>query len=172
MLRQGSFLWRPLGSFLFRPKGAVPRARRGQSHAPFPISSSCVESNTMRLSFKNPFSSNSERSLTICLRASSFVARSFASMNKLIFRSIHLILPRSSSPWRLLLHEKSVGICICCRPTLRGFSHCPSIVGRQRQKPTPVYAIIVSDRIPHGIPCRMLDNYISTGIYRCSILDY
>ena len=36
MLRQGSFLWRPQGSFLFRPKGSVPRARRGQTHAPFP----------------------------------------------------------------------------------------------------------------------------------------
>ena len=36
MLRQGSFLFRPQGSFLFRPKGSVPRARRGQSHAPFP----------------------------------------------------------------------------------------------------------------------------------------
>ena len=32
-----SFLFRPQGSFLFRPKGSVPRARRGQSRAPFPI---------------------------------------------------------------------------------------------------------------------------------------
>ena len=38
MLRQGSFIFRPQGSFLFRPKGSVPRARRGQTHAPFPIS--------------------------------------------------------------------------------------------------------------------------------------
>ena len=37
MLRQGSFLFRPQGSILFRPKGSVPRARRGQSHAPFPL---------------------------------------------------------------------------------------------------------------------------------------
>ena len=36
MLRQGSFLFRPQGSILFRPKGSVPRARRGQTHAPFP----------------------------------------------------------------------------------------------------------------------------------------
>ena len=32
-----SFLFCPQGSFLFRPKGSVPRARRGQSRAPFPI---------------------------------------------------------------------------------------------------------------------------------------
>ena len=32
-----SFLFRPQGSFLFRPKGSVPRARRGQLRAPFPI---------------------------------------------------------------------------------------------------------------------------------------
>ena len=37
MLRQGSFLFRPQGSILFRPKGLVPRARRGQTHAPFPL---------------------------------------------------------------------------------------------------------------------------------------
>ena len=36
MLRQGSFLFRPQGSILFRPKGSIPRARRGQTHAPFP----------------------------------------------------------------------------------------------------------------------------------------
>ena len=36
MLRQGSFLFRPQGSILFRPKGSVTRARRGQTHAPFP----------------------------------------------------------------------------------------------------------------------------------------
>ncbi len=32
--------------------------------------------------------------------------------------SYFMILPRSSSRWRLSFHEKSVGICICYRPTL------------------------------------------------------
>ena len=36
MPRQGSFLFCPTGSILFCPKGSVSRARRGQSHAPFP----------------------------------------------------------------------------------------------------------------------------------------
>ena len=44
-------------------------------------------------------------------------------------------MPRSSPRWRLLLYEKSVGICICYRPTGRGFSHCPIKVGRQRRSP-------------------------------------
>ena len=43
--------------------------------------------------------------------------------------------PRSSPRWRLLLYEKSVGICICYRPTAWGFSHCPLDVGRQRRSP-------------------------------------
>lgn len=61
------------------------------------------------------------------------------------------------------LYEKSVGICICYRPTLRGFSHCPSIVGRQRRNPTLVYAINTSDNISHEILHKMQDNYISKG---------
>ena len=77
-------------------------------------------------------------------------------------------LPSLALDW---FTKKSVGICICYRPTNRGFSHCPIHVGRQLQKPTPVYAIITSDTISLEISCRKLDNYISTGIYRCSILD-
>ena len=46
-----------------------------------------------------------------------------------------------------LVYEKSVGICICYRPTVRGFSHCPIKVGRQLQKPTPVYAISTSGTV-------------------------
>ena len=59
----------------------------------------------------------------------------------------------------------------CYRPTFRGFSHCPLDVRRQLQKPTLVYATIASGYISPEISCRMQDNYISTGIYRCSILD-
>ena len=40
------------------------------------------------------------------------------------------------------------------------------------QKPTLVYAINAFGDISPEISCRMQDNYISTGIYRCSILDY
>ncbi|MGM9866187.1 MAG: hypothetical protein ACI30P_07960 [Muribaculaceae bacterium] len=40
------------------------------------------------------------------------------------------------------------------------------------QKPTLVNAIKSSGHIPRGKPCRKQDNYISTGIYRCSILDF
>ena len=68
--------------------------------------------------------------------------------------------------------EKSVGICIGYRPTIGGFSHCPIKVGRQLQKPTPVYAIDAFGYISPEIPCRKQDNHISTGIYRCSILDF
>ena len=71
-----------------------------------------------------------------------------------------------------LVYEKSVGIYICYRPTIGGFSHCLIVVGRQLQKPTPVYAIITSGTISLEISCRKHDNYISTGIYRCSTLDY
>ncbi len=39
------------------------------------------------------------------------------------------------------------------------------------QKPTPVYAIDASGYISPEISCRKQDNHISTGIYRCSILD-
>ena len=33
------------------------------------------------------------------------------------FPHLFSIKPRSSSRWRLMLYEKSVGICICHRPT-------------------------------------------------------
>ena len=39
------------------------------------------------------------------------------------------------------------------------------------QKPTPVYAISASGYISPEISRRKQDNHISTGIYRCSILD-
>ena len=77
----------------------------------------------------------------------------------------------SSPHWPNKINKKSVGICIGYRPTLWGFSHCPITVGRQRRSPTLVYAIGASGYIPRGISCRMQDNYISTGIHRCSILD-
>ena len=40
------------------------------------------------------------------------------------------------------------------------------------QKPTLVYAINASGHISHEISRRMQDNYISTGIYRCTTLDF
>ncbi len=40
------------------------------------------------------------------------------------------------------------------------------------QKPTLVYAINAFGYISPEILCRKQDNYISTGIYRCTILDY
>ncbi len=51
--------------------------------------------------------------------------------------------------------KNSVGICICYRPTIRGFSHCPIYVGRQRRSPTPVYATyasghILADMVPNA----------------------
>ena len=87
--------------------------------------------------------------------------------------SILCIWPRSSSR-RLFIgsYTKSVGFCICYRPTNRGFSYCLVYVGRQRRSPTLVYAIGASGHIPRGTPCRLQDNYISTGIYRCSIPDH
>ena len=91
---------------------------------------------------------------------------------------IHQTVRRNRSEFKIKKSQKYlefsieyVGICIGCHPTNRGFSHCPSIVGRQRRSPTLVYAISASGRIPRGIPCRKQDNYISTGVCRCSILD-
>ncbi len=46
----------------------------------------------------------------------------------------------------------------------------PYLCRTATQKPTPVYAINVSGHISPEISCRRQDNYISTGIYRCSIL--
>ena len=67
--------------------------------------------------------------------------------------------------------QKSVDVCICCRPTNRGFSHCPIKVGRQRAEATLVYATATSTSVSRETSCRMARNHISTGIYRCSILD-
>ena len=35
----------------------------------------------------------------------------------------------------MVYKRKSAGICICCHPTGRGFSHCLIVVGRQRRSP-------------------------------------
>lgn len=48
----------------------------------------------------------------------------------------------------------------------------PIEVGQQRQKPTLMYAIIAPGFVPLGTVGRLQDNYISTGIYRCIILDF
>ncbi len=47
----------------------------------------------------------------------------------------------------------------------------PFSVGRQRQKPTLVYAISAFGNIPHGTSSRKRYNYITTGIYHCLTLD-
>ena len=83
------------------------------------------------------------------------------------------MLPRSSPRWRLIGLDKrrareSVSVAVLHLEASR-------IAYRSRtatQKPTPVYAISASGYIPRGISCRKQDNYISTGIYRCSILDF
>lgn len=46
----------------------------------------------------------------------------------------------------------------------------PYLCRTATQKPTLVYAINAIGDISLEISCRMQDNYISTGIYRCSIL--
>ena len=46
----------------------------------------------------------------------------------------------------------------------------PYLCRTATQKPTLVYAINATGDISLEISCRMQDNYISTGIYRCSIL--
>ncbi len=48
----------------------------------------------------------------------------------------------------------------------------PYLCRTATQKPTLVYAIDASGYISPEISCRKQDNYISTGIYRCSILDF
>ena len=131
-----------------------------------------VESNTIRLSFKKPLSSSSERRSLTFFKASSFVDRSFASRYKRIFRCIFYLAAAVIPSLAFGIKRKSAGICICCRPTVLGFSHCPVKVGRQPQKPTPVYAINAFGYISPEIPCQKQDNHISTGIYRCSTLDF
>ena len=86
-------------------------------------------------------------------------------------RMKRFVLPRSCPRWRLLgLYEKSVGVCIGYRPTVRVFSHCPLNVGRQREALRLYMQRKHTALIPHGILSRCR-NYISTGIHRCSILD-
>ena len=46
----------------------------------------------------------------------------------------------------------------------------PYLCWTATQKPTLVYAINAFGYISPEISCRKQDNYISTGIYRCSIL--
>lgn len=70
-----------------------------------------------------------------------------------------------------IIIRKSVGICICCHPTCRGFSHCPIHVGWQRRSPRLYMQSVRPAYISPEIMCRIQNNYISTGIYRCSILD-
>ena len=75
-----------------------------------------------------------------------------------------------------------VGVMLAIKKKRRNLYLLPSYVSRllalpyqsrtATQKPTPVYAIIVPGHIPHEISCRTKDNHISTGIYRCSILDF
>ena len=82
-------------------------------------------------------------------------------------------VPRSVPRWRLVVDmQKSVDVCICCRPTARGFLHCPIKVGRQRAEATLVYATATSTSVSRETSCRMARNHISTGIYRCSTLDF
>lgn len=47
----------------------------------------------------------------------------------------------------------------------------PYLCRTATQKPTLVYAIIASGHISIEMHCRKQENHISTGIYRCSILD-
>ena len=47
----------------------------------------------------------------------------------------------------------------------------PSLSRTATQKPTLVYAISAFGYISPEISCQKQDNYISTGIYRCSTLD-
>lgn len=81
-------------------------------------------------------------------------------------------MPRSSPRWRLLFVRKK-------RRNLYPLpSYClrrlalPNQSRTATQKPTPVYAIIESGNISPEISCRKQDNHISTGIYRCSTLDF
>ena len=87
--------------------------------------------------------------------------------------AIHLRLIADGLPLvgMVRLYAKSVGDCICCRPTNRGFSHCPITVGRQRRSPTLVYAIKALDHNPLGWLGQSKIITYPRGIYRCSILD-
>ena len=68
-------------------------------------------------------------------------------------------------------NKKSVGICICYRPTFRGFSHCPLDVGRQRRSPRSYMQSMRPAIFLSKYTAESKKNYISSGIYHCSILD-
>ena len=85
--------------------------------------------------------------------------------------AIVISLPRSSPRWRLLfVRKKRRNLYLLPSYSLRLLA-LPYLCRTATQKPTPVYAIIASGYISHEILCQKQDNYISTGIYRCSILD-
>lgn len=68
------------------------------------------------------------------------------------------------------LYAKSAGVCIFCRHSNRGFSHCPIDVRRQRRSPRrymqsmPPAAFLAKHRAEASY-------YITTGVYRCTTLD-
>ena len=80
-------------------------------------------------------------------------------------------MPRSSSRWRLSFHEKKRRNLYLLPSYCQRLLALPFRCRTATQKPTLVYAINAFGCISPEIPCRKQDNYISTGIYRCSILD-
>ena len=98
------------------------------------------------------------------------VSLSSYSLATVIF---HILVPRSSPRWRLIGLEKEERGNLYLLPSynLRLLA-LPNRSRTATQKPTPVYAISASGDISPEISCRMQENYISTGIYRCSILDF
>ncbi len=87
-----------------------------------------------------------------------------------IIHNIHL--PRSSPRWRLLfVRKKRRNLYLLPSYCLRRLA-LPNQSRTATQKPTPVYAISESGNISPEISCRKQDNHISTGIYRCSTLDF
>ncbi|MEY8246293.1 hypothetical protein AAK873_11800 [Heminiphilus faecis] len=67
-------------------------------------------------------------------------------------------------------YKKSVGICICYRPSVGGFSHCLSLLDGNAE----AHACICNqDFRTIFLPKYRAESiyYISTGIYRCSTLD-
>ena len=91
-------------------------------------------------------------------------------MSWLICDSIKVNWPADSPRRRLYETKKRRNLYLLPSYLLRLLA-LPIYVGRQLQKPTPVYAINASGDISPEILCRKQSNYISTGIYRCSILD-
>ncbi|WP_147438677.1 hypothetical protein [Heminiphilus faecis] len=79
-------------------------------------------------------------------------------------------VPRSSSRRHSFFTKKSVGICICYRPSVGGFSHCLSLLDGNAE----AHACICNqDFRTIFLPKYRAESiyYISTGIYRCSTLD-